>query len=215
MPTWKRKLMVEFAAPQFTEKHPTTENLWMDCPKSLEVRTEKSNAYEAIFVQELKRFMQDSKMIGVYHFNAITNRNYRKAWQEGRGLGMELKRYEHIMVKDALEGTVWKNLIHYLDGTVGRQSFTFTPEVKANSLLQLEKKIPECFLICAVVEDRILDRAQVAELSQMPPKESLLGETVALLNMPSQKLSRLLNHNQQSLSQNLSQYVKDQGKESE
>ena len=70
--------MVEFAAPQFTEKHPTTENLWMDCPKSLEVRTEKSNAYEAIFVQELKRFMQDSKMIGVYHFNAITNRNYRK-----------------------------------------------------------------------------------------------------------------------------------------
>ena len=67
----------------------------------------------------------------------------------------------------------------------------------------------------AVVEDRILDRAQVAELSQMPPKESLLGETVALLNMPSQKLSRLLNHNQQSLSQNLSQYVKDQGKESE
>ena len=78
MPTWKRKLMVEFAAPQFTEKHPTTENLWMDCPKSLEVRTEKSNAYEAIFVQELKRFMQDSKMIGVYHFNAITNRNYRK-----------------------------------------------------------------------------------------------------------------------------------------
>ena len=61
---------------------------------------------------------------------------------------MELKRYEPIMVKDALEGTVWKNLIHYLDGTVGRQSFTFTSNVKANSLLQLEKKIPECFLIC-------------------------------------------------------------------
>ena len=78
MPTWKRKLMVEFAAPQFTEKHPTTENLWMDCPKSLEDRAEKSNAYEAIYVQELKRLMQDSKMIGVYHFNAITNRNYRK-----------------------------------------------------------------------------------------------------------------------------------------
>ena len=148
---------------------------------------------------------------------------------------MELKRYEPIMVKDALEGTVWKNLIHYLDGTVGRQSFTFTSDVKANSLLQLEKKIPECFLICktfcitlvpklyafnhvvlgAVVEDRILDRAQVADLAQMPPKDSLLGEIVALLNMPSQKMSQLLNHNQQSLSQNLSQYVKDQGKETE
>ena len=67
----------------------------------------------------------------------------------------------------------------------------------------------------AVVEDRILDRAQVADLAQMPPKDSLLGEIVALLNMPSQKMSQLLNHNQQSLSQNLSQYVKDQGKETE
>ena len=67
------------------------------------------------------------------------------------------------------------------------------------------------FFLGAVVENRILDRAQVGELSQMPSKESLLGETVALLNMPSQKLSGLLNQSQQTLSQNLSQYVKDQG----
>ena len=70
--------MVEFAAPQFTEKHPTTENLWMDCPKKLEFTRTKPNAYEAIYVEELKRLMEESKMIGVYHFNAITNRNYRK-----------------------------------------------------------------------------------------------------------------------------------------
>ena len=61
----------------------------------------------------------------------------------------------------------------------------------------------------AVIEDRILDRGQVNNLSQMPSKESLLAETVALLNLPSQKLSRLLNQNQQTLTQNLSQYMKD------
>ena len=74
--------MVEFAAPQFTKEHPTTEHLWMDCPRVEEVRLLKEkarpNAYEAIYVKELKKLMEDNKMVGLYHFNSVTNRNYRK-----------------------------------------------------------------------------------------------------------------------------------------
>ena len=74
--------MVEFAAPQFTQKHPTTEHLWMDCPREEEEeslrRKAKPNAYEAIYVKELKKLMEDNKMVGLYHFNSVTNRNYRK-----------------------------------------------------------------------------------------------------------------------------------------
>ena len=33
MPTWRRKVMVEFAKPVFSEKHPTTEFLWQECPR--------------------------------------------------------------------------------------------------------------------------------------------------------------------------------------
>merc|ERR1712223_2216551 len=50
----------------------------------------------------------------------------------------------------------------------------------------------------------------IEELIKMPPLESLLAETVAILNSPAQKTSQLLGSNQQALSTNLSQYIKDQ-----
>ena len=124
-----------------------------------------------------------------------------------------------IISSNYILGTKWENLIFFLDGAnkdraggtkeVG-QRFTFGREIDAKSLLQFEKKVPEAYLIAAVVENRIIDRAGVEELIKMPPLESLLGETVAILNSPAQKLSQLLNSNQQALSTNLGQYIKDQ-----
>ena len=64
---------------------------------------------------------------------------------------MELKRYEHVIVRSALEGTIWQNLIHFLEGSIDHQAITFSSEFNAKSLLQLEKKIPECFLICKLL----------------------------------------------------------------
>ena len=61
-----------------------------------------------------------------------------------------------------------------------------------------------------MVENRILDRGEVDKLAKMPPIESILGETVAILNSPAQKTLGLLNSSQQALSTNLSQYIKDQ-----
>ena len=65
-------------------------------------------------------------------------------------------------------------------------------------------------ITAAVVDNRIIDRTGIEELIKMPPLESLLAETVAILNSPAQKTSQLLGSNQQALSTNLSQYIKDQ-----
>ena len=111
MPTWKRKKMLEFAKPVFSIKHPTTEFLWQECPRIEEDKELKKastpNAHEAIYVKELMKYMESSKMIGLYHFNFVTTRGYRKAWQNARRLKMELETYEHVMVKAGLEGTIF------------------------------------------------------------------------------------------------------------
>ena len=82
MPTWKRKKMVEFAAPKFSEEHPTTKNLWQDCPRhfeNLENKVkEQPNAWEAIYIRELVELAESSQMIGFYHFNDIPGRSFRK-----------------------------------------------------------------------------------------------------------------------------------------
>ena len=108
MPTWKRKMMLEFAKPVFSVKHQTTEFLWQECPRIEEdkelQKASSPNAYEALYVKDLMKYMESSKMIGLYHFNFVTTRSYRKAWQNARRLKMELETYEHVMVKGGLEG---------------------------------------------------------------------------------------------------------------
>merc|ERR1712080_199995 len=152
MPTWRRKIMLEFAEPKFSDKHPTTEKLWQDCPRHLEnlEKSNEPNAWEAIYVRELLELANSSKMIGFYHFNYTESRQARKAWQNGKRLKMELKTYEHVMVKGALKGTKWENLLFFLDGSIGHpcmgapssrknvQRIAFCSEFLPKNLLQLE-----------------------------------------------------------------------------
>jgi hypothetical protein len=216
--------MLEFGEPRFTIPHKSTENLWQDCPRHLEVVEEKKNAnanpYELLYAKQLLEFMETSKMIGIYHTHTMETPQARKVrfkkqgrvqtlhcssrynflkslkeirrlgilgiwdcnfegchiafrkallfpndcninivlyifkvWQNGRLLKMELKNYEHVIVKSALQDTKWENLCFFLQGSIGTerktatQCFTFAPEIQAKNLLRLEKKTPELFLM--------------------------------------------------------------------
>lgn len=207
--------MVEFAAPLISDKHPTTQFLWQDCPRQAEDALNESqsvaNAYEAIYVGELLDNMKSHKMVALLHFNNIDTRGYRKAWQTARKLKCQLETYEPVMVSTALKNTPWENLMFFLKGTNANdgQRFLFSADIDAANFLQFEKKIAGAYLMATVVENRILDREQLQQLAKMPPKEMLLGETLAILNSPAQKMTSLLQNNQQELSRNLSQYIKD------
>ncbi len=247
MPTWKRHLMLEFATPKFTNPHETTENLWRDCPRHEEVQELKENLepnpLEYLYAMQCRELFENSAMIGFFHTNTIKNAAFRRAWQTGRKMGLEAKRYERVMIKKAIEGTKWEPLMSLMSygfdppglktGYFERHTIVFSKDVKAGALLQLEKKVAECYFMgekivrvfygvarlqlylfsAAVVEDRILDRAGVKKLNEMPPLDVMLGQTCSLLQMPAQKTRQLLQSNQQNLSTNLKQYIQDQEKE--
>ncbi len=71
------------------------------------------------------------------------------------------------------------------------------------------------FISAAIAEGRILDRAGLLKLQNLPSIDVLRGELCSILQMSAQKTLRLLQSNQQNLSVNLSQYVKDQTDKSE
>ena len=82
MPTWKRKKMLAFAAPRFTDEFPTTENLWRECPREIEIKSledkDKPNAFEQHYVNEVKELIHKSKMIAFYHANDLGTRSTRR-----------------------------------------------------------------------------------------------------------------------------------------
>ena len=138
-----------------------------------------------------------------------------QAFQNARRAGMELKGYNYSMANSALPGSKWECLMHFWDTNVSAfyQWIVFGKEANVNKLFKLEKKIPEMYLLGAIVEDRFMNKAQLQEYAKLPNIEQLRGELCSILQHPLKKTSSLLQSNQQSLSQNLEQYVKDQTKE--
>ncbi len=116
------------------------------------------------------------------------------------------------MVRAAVRDTKWEECImHFWDTKVEffSQFIAFGKEPNMKKVLQLDKKISIAFILGAIVDDRFLNRQQLQDLVKMPPIEALRAETCAILGSAAQQTSSLLTRNQQMLSANLQQLVKD------
>ena len=60
------------------------------------------------------------------------------------------------------------------------------------------------------MDNRLLKKKELQEYVSLPSLDTLRGELCSILQMPARKTSTMLGANQQKLSVNLEQYVKDQ-----
>ena len=218
-PDWFRKKLLGVSKPYWDDEVPI-ENEPLQCEyvaeqNEKEVWLNHINQLEKFYVEELKDLFTNSQMIGFYHTNPIARCNFRKAWQNGRRMNMELVRYNFRVGKAALRDTEYENCLHFFFNCYTQdyeQPMTFCPEVKPKQLITMEKKTPEFHLLGAVMYGRILSRKQVIELNDIPDLDQQRAQLVALLNANQSKLTSLLQSNQQQLSTNLDQYIKDQNK---
>jgi len=220
---WERLQLLEFTKPIYKPKHPTTENLWQDCPRVKEVQEiylkhNKANELEILYAAQMKDLFERSSMIGIFHVNPIKGRSQRVAWQNARRHGMELKKYNNRICREALHGTKWDDSVMFL-AEMGRMETQFTfdlgpvDKVDPARLLAYDKKVPEFILLAGIIGDRMLDRAGLIHAANnLYPRgiESLHAELSAILQSPAEKIRLALGRNQQQFSEHLQQYVKDQ-----
>eukprot|EP00088_Acartia_fossae_P032513 TRINITY_DN33280_c0_g1_i1.p1 TRINITY_DN33280_c0_g1~~TRINITY_DN33280_c0_g1_i1.p1 ORF type:complete len:262 (+),score=9.97 TRINITY_DN33280_c0_g1_i1:51-836(+) len=218
---WFRQNLLEISKPAWTSEVPI-DDVWIDCEyaKKEEERREwndEVNKLEEFYVREMVEQFEKSRMIAFFHANPMSRNSFRTAWQNGRRIGMELKEYHHRVGKAGLRGTQWENCLHFwfqFPGEMNLQPILFSPNLQPDKLLKYEKKVPEFHLLGCVVENRILSRREVQELVKMPSLEQSRGELLSILNFHQQRTLQLLQSNQQQLSTNLSQYIKDQSGDS-
>jgi len=217
-PTWFRKRLLAVSKPEWDEDVPIEQEP-LDC-KFVERQKERVewlddvNQLEMFYVQEMMELFHSSQMIAFYLDNPIPNCNFRKAWQNGRRAGMELKKFNIRVGKHGLKGTQWENCLHFFRQFPGmrgdiEQPILFSPNVNPKALLTFEKKVPEFHLIGAVIHGRIHSRAEVIELQDIPDLTAQREQLVALLGANQSKLVQLLGSNQQQLATNLEQFIKD------
>ena len=214
-PNWFRKQLLGVSKPRWDEVVPVEEE-HLDC-KYVERMEEKEqwklhiNQLERFYVEEMMDLFRTSKMIAFYHTNPIARCNFRKAWQNGRRMGMELRRFSQRVGKAGLRGTEWENCLHFF---IDREHdhelpILFGPEIKPKQIITFEKKVPEFHCLGAVIYGRILSRKQVMDLKDVPDLAHQHQQLASLLSANQTKLSGLLQSNQGQLARNLEQYLKD------
>merc|ERR1711874_753756 len=221
--SWYRQNLLAVSKPRWDVEHETVDNLWRDCEhsereKEREAWMEETNQLEKLYADEMMRLFKDSRMIAFFHCNPITQRNLKKAWQDGRRIGMELKHYNVRTAKFGLRGTQWENCLRFFMDYDGchqndflEQMILFSPDVKPAQVLKFERKVGEFNLLGAVVENRIVSRSQLQQMVVLPTIDQLRGELVAVLQTPPRQVSQVLEANQQQLVVNLQQYKKGLG----
>ena len=220
---WERMQLLEFTKPRYETKHLTTEDLWQECPREKELQEiheskYKANVLETLYAAQMRELFEQASMIGIFHVNPIKYRPQRMAWQNARRLGLELKKYNNRICREALRNSKWEDVVMF-HAEMGRMetqfAFCLEPADKTDpsKLLAYDKKVPEFILLGAIIEDRMLDRAGLTHAAtNLYPRgiSSLHAELSSILQTPSRKISQSLGRNQQQLSENLQQYIKDQ-----
>ena len=219
-PDWFRKQLLAVSKPQWEPPVPIEEeHLKCEYVEKAEEKVkwkDHIHQLEKFYVEEMLDEFRSSEMIAFYHTNPILRNNFRKGWQLGRKMGMELKSYNKRVGRAGLVETEWENCLHFFMDCFDHdheQPILFSPVVKPKNLISFEKKIPEFHLLGAVIHGRILSRKQVIALGDMPDLEYQRQELVTLLNTNQSKLTSLLQSNQEQLSRNLAQLIKDNNKQ--
>ena len=72
---WSRLKLLELSRPRWSDPHPTTENLYKECPREAELERKEAmadpNAFDMIYVEEMTQWLERSKMIGFFHNNIV------------------------------------------------------------------------------------------------------------------------------------------------
>jgi len=227
---WDRFQILELAKPVLPELCPEdTSQLWKECPKEAEDRLWiesrfKPNPLEALYMDELRKHLEESPMVAVFQGNSMNHFNQRRNFQNARRCNFEYKSYTKKMTQEVLVGSKWENLAHFTRASIDDCHFAFSRQLdnqrnplpdeirlepRPKDLLNFIKKSLDLVFLCVCVHGRIIDKSQLTKLADMPGIDSLHSELSAILQTPARRTSQLLGSNQQKLSVQLEQYVKD------
>ena len=81
-PHWERSKLLAIGRPQFTPSHPDSQYQWQDCNRQQELAEEeaesKPNAFEMLYVDEFRSYLEKSRLIAIFHTNQILHHPERR-----------------------------------------------------------------------------------------------------------------------------------------
>jgi len=153
------------------------------------------------FVEDLRDRFGRAPVIYLTDFTGLDVKSLTVLRQNLREVGAEYMVVKNRLAKRALEGTEMPDITEVLTGPTG-MVFAFEGPVEPAKALQdfAKEHDDRPSLKLGVLDNEILEAAQIVRLSKLPPREALLAELAGAMEAPMQALAGALQAKLQEMS---------------
>ncbi|GAB6033185.1 YmL10 [Chamberlinius hualienensis] len=195
IPHWIKLQVLETTKPVFIpdviEDH---------CSQKNATTSSELSTYERLLGQEMLQLLNDSRMVGIYHVNSITERAYYPLKRMMFYEKMRMEIYNKHIVLNTLKGTKYEAITPmYITNT----RFLFGEKVDVNALINIQKKWPAFILLAGIVDNRLLSKDELVTYSKLKNLDTVRAQLCATLASPALSMSQSLNYHQVQLGMSL------------
>jgi large subunit ribosomal protein L10 len=149
----------------------------------------KSKGKKKEELDQLKKDLEGAKNLFVAQFQGITVSQDTELRQKIRGTNSKYRVVKNTLVRKAAEGTPAEGVAKSFDGSTAIAYNANDPVSLAKALTAYAKTNPLFVFKAGLVEGRVVNIADIANIAAMPSKEELIAKLLFLLNSPAQRIA--------------------------
>lgn len=144
-------------------------------------------------LDELKKDLAEAKNMFVAQFQGMTAAQDTELRQKIRGSGSKYRVVKNTLARKAAEGTPAEGVAKSFDGSTAIAYNSTDPVALAKALTGYARTNPLFVFKAGMVEGRVVNIADIANIAAMPSKEELIARVLFLINSPAQRLATVVN----------------------
>src|SRR6266581_1980023 len=141
----------------------------------------------------LKKDLAEAKNLFVAQFQGITVAQDTDLRIKIRDTKSTYRVVKNTLVRKAAEGTPAEGVTKFFDGSTAIAYNANDPVSLAKALTAYAKTNPLFVFKAGMVEGRVINLADIANVAAMPSKEELIAKVLFLLNAPAQRIAIAVN----------------------
>src|SRR6185503_4943482 len=149
----------------------------------------KSKGKKKEELDELKKDLLEAKNLFVTQFQGMTVLQDTELRTKIRDTKSKYRVVKNTLAKKAAEGTPAEGVAKAFDGSTAIAYNAGDPVSLAKALTAYAKAHPLFVFKAGMVEGRVINLADIANIAAMPSKEELIAKLLYLLNAPAQRIA--------------------------
>ena len=141
----------------------------------------------------LKKDLENAKNLFVAQFQGMTVAQDTDLRQKIRGTSSKYRVVKNTLARKAAEGTAAEGVTKSFDGSTAIAYNASDPVSLAKALTAYAKTNPLFVFKAGIVEGRVVNIGDIANIAAMPSKEELIAKLLFLINSPAQRIAVALN----------------------